>query len=147
MLAALTIHLPHPGYWHLAENFNQVLGGLPTLFAISFIAAPVSDFLNIYLLVKTKILFKGKYFIVRNVTASAIGELVDTVIIGSLLTMLYHWQGHQWMIMAVIYCVKLVYAFLSSIPALIVTRILKKHEGFDANDQDTNFNPFRLRID
>ena len=63
MLATLTIHLPYPSYWHSASDFKVALSGLPTLFLISFLTAPVSDFFNIYVLVKTKILFKGRYFI------------------------------------------------------------------------------------
>jgi uncharacterized integral membrane protein (TIGR00697 family) len=147
MLATATIHLPHPQYWHDATSFNVVLSGLPTLFLISFLTSPLSDFLNIYVLVKTKILFKGRFFLVRSVVASALGELIDTLVIGILLTFLYHWQGHEWMIIVVIYIFKIIYALISSIPAAIFASALKKYEGLDVYDYSTNFNPFKLKIE
>ena len=146
MLATLTIHLPYPSYWHSASDFKVVLSGLPTLFLISFLTAPVSDFFNIYVLVKTKILFKGRYFILRSIISSALGELMDTIIIGTFLTFLYHWQGHEWVIIGVIYIFKIIYALISSIPAAICAAALKKHEGIDVYDHTTDFNPFRLKI-
>lgn len=146
MLATLTIHLPHPQYWHSAISFDLVLGGLPTLFFISFLTSPISDFFNIYILVKTKILFKGRFFMLRSVISSAVGELMDTLIMGVLLTFLYHWQGHEWMIIGVIYVFKIVFALFSSIPAALCARVLKKYEGLDTYDNATNFNPFMLKV-
>lgn len=146
MMSTFTIHMPYPDYWHLAPSFNIVLGGLPMLFLISFLTSPVSDFFNIYILAKTKISFKGRFFIVRSVIASALGELMDTLVIGTFLTFLYHWQGHEWIIMGVIYIFKIVYAFISSIPAAICAHALKKYERTDVYDYSTNFNPFRLKV-
>lgn len=147
MLVTFTLHLPFPKFWVYTSSFYEVLGNLPFLFLISIVAAPASDFFNIYIIAKTKILFKGRGFVLRSIIASALGELSDTLIIGTLLTFLYHWEGHEWTIMGLIYVFKILYSLISAFPAAACAALLKKYEGIDVYDNSTDFNPFKLKID
>lgn len=146
VLSLLTMHLPFPVFWKNEPSFNMVFANLPFAFLIGLMTAPIGDFINIYVIVKWKIRFKGRYFILRCILASTLGELVDSIIIGLLLHAVNHWQGDTWTIVFVIFLFKILYSALSAIPAKFVIDVLKKYEGIDVYDYSTQFNPFKLKI-
>lgn len=128
------------------EAYDQVLGKLPRVAFASFLAITFGAFINAYVLAKWKISLKGKYFWLRSLGASTIGEAIFTFTayvteflgIVSLSTLMQ--------LMAISFIAKLVMGPMLVIPASIVARIIKKIEGVDAYDYSTNFNPFKIGI-
>lgn len=146
-LATLTIHLPHPHFWHQQNSFLEVFGNLPIVFAVGVITSPLSDFVNIYLIVKTKIYCKGRFFILRSMFSTSVGEFIDSIIVGLVLYATNDWEGNRWVIIMVIFAVKIGYSGLSALPAYLATIFLKRYENIDVFDNNITFNPFKLKID
>ena len=140
------IAVPSPGGWLNQEAYNQVLGNLPRVALASFLAIVCGAFINAYAISKWKILLKGKYFWLRSLGASAIGELVFTIIayvtefLGVVpLSNLLH-------LMAVSYAVKVILNPVLVVPSAILAFLLKRIEGIDVYDFNVNFNPFSISL-
>ncbi len=143
---AAIIKLPSPTSWHFQLAYDTVFGHLLRIFLAVFGGIIISSFANIYLLSKWKIYLKGKYFWARSFFASAVGELIVTLIAdltAFLGTMPFKEFTH--MVLSV-YLVKLVYSLLAAILASYAVVFLKRHEGIDAYDYGINFNPFSLKV-
>ena len=68
-----------PAYWHYGKAYNTVFH-ISARTAIAYISAILTgDFLNIYILSKWKKLVKGKFYPLRLVSTSIIGESVYIV--------------------------------------------------------------------
>lgn len=77
-LLFLLIHLPSPQEWHGEKAYDIVLKPLLRVLSASLIGFIVGGFLNIRLLTKWKIMMNGKYFWLRSLGASIIGEIIFT---------------------------------------------------------------------
>lgn len=74
------IHLPSPDWWHLQSAYNQVLDPMGRLYIAGVIGTLCSFLTNIYLLVRWKKIYGGKYFWARSFFATAIGIIIYTVV-------------------------------------------------------------------
>lgn len=135
-----------PSGWAYQESYDQVLGKLPRVAIASFLAIFVGAFINAYAISKWKILLRGKYFWLRSLGASAIGEFIFTIVAYSTefigvvpFSQLIH-------LMTISYVIKLVLNPVLVIPSLIAVRILKRLEGVDIYDVGINFNPFQMNL-
>ena len=141
------IALPASSGWTHKEAYDQVLGKLPRVAIASFLAIVSGAFINAYAISKWKILLFGKYFWLRSLGASAVGELVFTIVayltefLGVVpISILLH-------LMIASYVIKLILNPILVVPSLFVVSALKKMEGVDIYDFGTNFNPFKMNID
>lgn len=139
------VHAPSPSFWNHQSSYDYVFGNLPRVFLGSVLGIFAGGFLNAYIVSKGKILMRGKYFWLRSLISSAIGEAIFTVIViicnylGA-----YSWQ-HLFQLMLVSYLFKLFTTSISTAPASLLCYYLKKIEGIDFYDTRVNFNPFVLR--
>ncbi|WP_218938222.1 queuosine precursor transporter [Parashewanella tropica] len=102
------------------------------------------EFLNNYVLSKTKIWLRGKHFIVRSVCTTAIGQgllsiVVDSLAFGGKLS-----NANLVKMMIAGWKIKMAYSLIFVIPAWFVVKYIKKHDKVDVYDTNTNFNPFRF---
>jgi uncharacterized PurR-regulated membrane protein YhhQ (DUF165 family) len=97
------------------------------------------------LLARFKILIKGKYFWLRSIGSSLIGEAIVVLVA----IPLGYWGVYTWdvieRIMVSDYLLRLVYALIIAFPANIWVNYLKSTTGLDAYDYRVSFNPFRLK--
>jgi uncharacterized PurR-regulated membrane protein YhhQ (DUF165 family) len=135
-----------PSLAPLTHSFNQVFWTLPRHY-LAFIAAWYSgSLLNQILLVKFKVLLQGRHFLLRAMTSVFFGELLYQII-GSLISRL----GTLNLIELFKYDVfafssKIIFELIFAPALLILCRKLKNYEQIDAYDDQTNLNPFRLRL-
>jgi len=141
-ISAGFVGLPSPTAWPQQEAYSQVLGKLPRVAIASFLAIVIGAFLNAYILTKWKILLRGKYFWLRCLGATAIGELIFTIV--AFITEFWGVTSNSNLIhlMAISYSVKLLAGPILIIPVSFVAAWLKKSEGIDVYEYDINFNPF-----
>jgi queuosine precursor transporter len=138
------IHLPSPAFWHYQPAYDQVLGKLPRIMVGAILAVLVGSFLNTYLITKWKILIQGKYFWLRSMGSSGLGQLIFT---GTSITFdLAGTLPYSTIIelIAVSFAIKLIVTPFATIPASIAVYYLKKLENIDIYDYNTDFNPFKL---
>lgn len=143
ILIGASLYLPSPADWKLQDAFSEVFKNITIISITHAIIAPLSYFINAYLLSKWKIMTKGKYFCLRSASASLIGELSFSIMMAGFI-----WYGHtlQFIIMLMVstYTTKFIWAILGTYPASLIVYYLKKSEEVDIYDCNTNFNPFLL---
>ncbi len=140
-------HLPSPEYFNLSLQYQTVFD--PTLqFVIStLIGTLVGEFSNIYFLTKWKIKFHGQSFILRTILATALGQLLLSIIVDVLafsnklslpeLTWLI-FCGYSW---------KMVYSIILVYPSWLIVKKLKSIDKIDNFDINIDFNPFKIALD
>jgi len=122
--------------------YERILGYTPRLLVASFSAYLVGEFANSFVLAKMKIWTKGRFLWTRTIGSTIVGEGLDAtvfiiiafggtlswpLILGIILT---HWL------------VKTGYEVVATPFTYMVVNFLKRKEGVDTYDYDTNFNPF-----
>lgn len=140
------IQLPSPEFWGYQNSFNNVFGKLPRVFLGSFLGIMLGNFMNVYILSKWKMLLKGKYFWLRSLGSSAIGEAIFTMV-----TIMFDYLhvfplGKIIQMIALSYTIKMIGSIISIVPASFITPYIKKIENVDVYDHRTNFNPFKLSV-
>ena len=76
----LAINLPSAPFWEGEEAFNFVFGLAPRIAFASLLAFLIGSFLNAFVMSKLKLYHKGKYFSVRAVLSTLVGETADSII-------------------------------------------------------------------
>jgi len=147
LISVLVVKLPYPILWHDNSHYEYVLGNLIYVFLAALIAAPVGDFINIFTISKTKILFRGKLFWFRSIISIAFGKFAYTSICA--IAIFHNRLDNHGMILMILgtYMLTLLYVGLLSYPGSLIALALKYFECCDAYDFHTNFNPFKLTSD
>ena len=129
------------------DAYNAILGSTPRIVIASLIAYWAGSFTNAFVLAKIKVATQGKWLWLRTIGSTIAGELVDTLLF-VLIAFAFDMSG------AVLFSIFLSnYIFKVGVEVLLtpvtyaVVSWLKKHEGVDVYDTQTNFNPFRMAVD
>lgn len=137
--------LSSPIFWHNQIIYTFITSHLFRIFLTSVFSTTISEFTNAYAISKWKVLVKGKYFWLRCVGSTLIGELVYTIIaIGMLFVGVVN-NNNLLNIVLASYAIKVIYAAIGAIPAAFIVMYLKRVEKINNEDDfSTNFNPFKL---
>ncbi len=135
--------LPSAPGWENQKAYSLILGIVPRIVIASIIAFWAGEFSNSFVLAKLKILTSGKKLWARTIGSTIVGQGVDStlfVIIG-----FYGIFPNSILILAIIsaYLFKVVYEIIATPLTYKIVNFLKKKEGIDQFDYQTNFNPFR----
>jgi|SRR4051812_8052983 uncharacterized integral membrane protein (TIGR00697 family) len=142
IMAKITVLMPPAPGWHDQAAFATVFNMVPRFVAASLIAFWAGEFANSYILAKMKIWTGGKYLWTRTVGSTVVGQAVDTTLVmiiafggtvswGTILTLIY--SG---------YFAKVIYEVVATPLTYLVVNSLKRAEGVDVYDTQTNFSPF-----
>lgn len=133
--------LPSAAFWEGQQAYDTILGGVPRLLAASFVAYIAGNFANSYVLAKMKIATRGRWLWTRTIGSTLVGEGLDSLIfitfafVGTIpLSGLVSAIVTQWIF-------KSVYEALVTPVTYKVVDSLKRQEGMDVYDYDTQFNP------
>lgn len=145
VLGAVIVALPPAPGWKDQECFAKIfgiLGFLPRLALASLIAYWAGEFANSFTMAKVKLLTKGKYLWTRTIASTAVGQAVDTLIV-----MIVAFGGtidNKTLMNLIVdgYVIKVAYEVLATPLTYWIIGSLKKAEGVDPFDYNTNFNPF-----
>jgi queuosine precursor transporter len=139
----LVIALPAASDWPFQEAFENILGLTPRIVLASLIAYFAGSFSNSYVLAKLKVKTKGKFLWIRTISSTLLGEGLDTI----LFVFIAFWGILPTSLLITIFISN--YIFKSGLEIVLtpatykVVKFLKKREGEDYYDYDTNFNPFK----
>jgi uncharacterized integral membrane protein (TIGR00697 family) len=121
--------------------YDRILGYTPRILAASFAAYLVGEFANSFVLAKMKVKTRGRFLWARTIGSTVVGQGLDSsvfiaiafaavlpwpVLVGSILT---HWA------------IKTGYEVLATPFTYAIVGYLKRKEGVDTYDYDTDFNP------
>jgi queuosine precursor transporter len=146
-LIELLIQLPINTVTATNNAYQILFGDLYRVFIGSALAVLLGSFLNGYLLVKWKLLTKGRFFWIRSIGSSAIGEGLFTIIV-FLIEFMGKVSTIELIEMIVIsYIVKVIFLPIAATPALIVANMLKLKENFYDEGFNQKSNPLKFSLD
>jgi uncharacterized integral membrane protein (TIGR00697 family) len=122
--------------------YERILGYTPRILAASFLAYLVGEFANSFVLAKMKIKTKGRFLWTRTIGSTIVGEGLDAVVF---ITIAFGGTMSWALIGGIIlthWLVKTGYEVVATPFTYRVVNFLKKKEGIDTYDHDTDFNPF-----
>ena len=150
--------LPPASFW--APNqaaYETILGFTPRLLAASFVAYLVGEFLNSYVLARMKVATEGRYLWARTIGSTLIGQFADSAVfitlgllqITALPPAVQGTLPPQALLNTIVvqWLFKSVYEIVATPLTYVVVSRLKRAEGVDVFDRDTNFSPFHLQVD
>ena len=142
VMGQIAVALPPAPEWKGQGAFATVFGLVPRFAAASLVAYWAGEFTNSYTLAKLKLLTGGRWLWTRTVGSTVAGQAVDTVVV-----VLVAFAGSQPTAMLArmvvsSYLIKVVVEVVATPVTYQVVGWLKRAEGIDAFDSQTNFNPF-----
>jgi uncharacterized integral membrane protein (TIGR00697 family) len=141
----ITVSLPSAPGWENQEAFSLVLNTVPRIVLASMIGYWAGEFSNAYVLAKMKLLTRGRFLWTRTIGSTLVGQAVDT----GLFIVIAFWGvwPETAMGLAILssYVFKVLYEAAATPLTYLVVGFLKREEGVDPFDRDTNFSPFRIR--
>lgn len=142
---ALVDVLPPAAGWGGEAAYEAIFRPVYRIVPASLIAYFAGEFSNSYVLAKMKILTKGRWLWTRTVGSTVVGEGVDTF----LFVMIAFWRELSLGLLASVlisnYLFKVGVEVAMTPLTYRIINFLKKAEGEDYYDYDTDFNPFALR--
>lgn len=128
-----------------AQAFDKLFSLVPRIVLGSLLAYWAGEFSNSYVLAKMKLASKGRYFGLRAVSSTLVGEAVDTSVFLLVAFFGVYPAAVLWLMFASNYVFKVgvEVVFLPLTTAVAIW--LKRAEGEDYYDVGTNFNPFKIR--
>lgn len=135
--------LPQAPLWDNQNAYDLILGQTPRIVLASLIAYLCGTFSNSFILAKIKVITNGSKLWIRTIGSTIIGELIDSVIF--IIIAFWGILPYELIITLIISN----YIFKTSIEILFtpitykIINFLKKSEGEDFYDKNTNFNPFK----
>lgn len=141
----IVLLLPSPDYWKGEEAFRFVFGMAPRIAAASLAAFLVGSFLNAYVMSKMKLANKGKYFALRAVASTVVGESADSLIFFPLAFggMIPFEELLKLMLFQVI--AKTLYEIIILPLTIRIVRYIKKREETDVYDTNISYNAFKIK--
>lgn len=135
-------YLPSAKDWNNQAAYETILGFVPRIVIASMCAYWLGEFLNSYVLAKMKIWTNGKYLWTRTIGSTIAGEAIDTITFISIAFYGVLPLSVMFNVMGTIYIFKVLYEILATPLTYRVVNFLKRAEGVDIYDKNTNFNPF-----
>ena len=143
VMGLITVALPPAPDWPHQEAFETVFHFVPRMVVASLVAYWAGEFSNAYVLAKLKLWTQGRHLWVRTIGSTVVGQFVDTVVV-----MVIAFGGSlSWELIATLivsgYLGKVLYEAAATPLTYAVVNLLKRKEGVDVFDYETNFSPFR----
>jgi len=135
--------LPSASFWNGQGAYEQILGFAPRLLVASFAAYLLGEFVNSFVLAKLKIATKGRWLWTRTISSTVVGQALDSTVF---ITLAFAGTGvpalgslilAQWLF-------KSAYEIVATPLTYLVVNTLKRLEGIDTFDYETNFNPLMI---
>lgn len=136
---------PAPGWAH-QEAYATVLGFVPRLAVASLIAYWAGEFSNSFVMARMKVLTEGRFLWMRTIGSTVVGQAVDTVLVMVIAFAGIYSTSEIIRLIISGYVGKVVYEAAATPVTYLVVNRLKRAEGVDIIDSDTDFNPFRARV-
>ena len=125
--------------------YQAILGFTPRLLLASFLAYLVGEFLNSFVLARLKVKTRGRFLWLRTITSTLVGQGADSLVF---ITIAFWgiFPGpdlgkailSQWLF-------KVVFEIVATPFTYLIVSALKRAEGLDYYDRDTNFNPLSFK--
>ena len=130
------------------EAYQSILGGMSSggIVLASLAGFWLGEFSNSFILAKMKILTRGRWLWSRTIGSTLVGEMVDTVMFVVVASAFGVFPWSLFLTLTLTnYLFKVAVEVLMTPVTYLIVRVLKRAEGEDYYDRDTNFNPFVMQ--
>lgn len=141
----LAAALPPASFWPHQAAFETILGATPRIALAGMIAYLGGEFLNAYMLAQLKLRSAGRGLALRLVASTVVGQALDTAVFVTIAFAGVFAIAELMQIAVGAFLLKVVWEIVALPVTLPVIAWLKREEGEDHFDRDTDFNPFRLK--
>lgn len=145
MCWVIVIMPPAPG-WEGQEVYEAAFGQVWRIVGASVMAFWAGEFVNSFVLARMKVATGGKHLWSRTIGSTIFGQGVDSLIFYPLAFLGVWSTGQVLMVMVTNWGMKVLWEVVLTPVTYAVVGFLKRHEGVDVFDEDTNFTPFRTRV-
>ena len=145
-MAATVVAMPPADDWTGQEALAAVMGQAPRIFAASIMAFWAGEFANSFVLARMKVWTKGKHLWTRTIGSTVVGQGVDSLIFYPL-AFLGVWETKLVVtVMVTNYLMKVLWEVVLTPVTYKVVAFMKRSEGLDVFDVETDFTPFRTKV-
>lgn len=147
---ALVRLMPGESNWQAYAGeaaYLAILGGMTSggIVLASLVGYWSGEFTNSFILAKMKILTNGHWLWLRTITSTLVGEFVDTIMFVTIASLFNVFPWELFLTLTLTnYLFKVGVEILMTPVTYYIVMRLKKVEGEDYYDRDTNFNPFTI---
>lgn len=140
----MTQLLPAAAFWDGQQAYERILGYVPRLLLGSFAAYLIGEFANAIVLARLKVLTRGRWLWSRTISSTLIGQGCDSVVFISIAFAGTVTNHELLRTMLTAWLVKSGYEIVATPLTYLVVNHLKRAEGVDTYDTNTNFSPIQL---
>ncbi|KRA84185.1 queuosine precursor transporter [Altererythrobacter sp. Root672] len=143
-MAAVVVALPPAADWPGQEAYEFVFGNTWRIVLASITAFWAGEFANSFVLAKMKVMTGGRHLWTRTIGSTIVGQGLDSLIFYPLAFYgLAGWPPEQlWQVVLSQWLIKTAWEALLTPFTYVVVGFLKRREGVDVFDTDTDFSPF-----
>ena len=147
-MSFVVVKLPPDAGWTGQAAYESVFGQVPRIVLASIIAFWAGEFANSFVLAKMKIWTQGRHLWSRTIGSTIVGQGVDSL----LFYPLAFYGAPDWpveamlMVMASQFILKVSWEVLLTPVTYAAVGFLKRREGVDVFDTDTDFTPFKASV-
>lgn len=144
-MSAVVVHLPPAPGWAGQETIQAAFGQTWRIALASLAGYFCGEFANSFTLAKMKLLTEGRMLWTRTIGSTVVGEVCDTLVFYPL-AFYGVWPTDLLLsVMAMNYLIKVAWEVVATPVTYRVVSFLKRAEGVDYFDRDTEFTPFSLK--
>jgi uncharacterized integral membrane protein (TIGR00697 family) len=136
--------LPPAGFWANQKAFDALLTQVPRIVLASVTAYLLGEFTNSLIVARLKVVQQGRHMAVRFVASTIAGQAVDTAVFVLIAFLGVLPTAELLPLIASAWAVKVGWEIVALPLTVAVVNKIKKIEGVDAFDDNTNLSPFRL---
>ena len=144
IFAALCDAIPGAPYWDNEAGFHAIFGLAPRVAAASFVAFIVGSFANAYVMSRMKVSSQGKYFSLRAIMSTILGETADSLIFFPLALGGVVPNSELPVLIVSQIVLKTLYEIVVLPITIQVVKFTKRHEGIDEYDNNIKYNIFNI---
>jgi uncharacterized integral membrane protein (TIGR00697 family) len=147
-MSMVVVALPPAKEWTGQSAYVQVFGQVPRIVFASICAFWAGEFANSFIMAKMKLMTDGKYLWTRTIGSTIVGEGVDSAIfypaaflgaVGWSNALVLKVLLTQWLL-------KVTWEVLLTPLTYVIVGFLKRAEGVDVYDRNTDFTPFTAGV-
>lgn len=142
VISGFIVRMPAAPEWPHQQAFEIVLGVVPRNVVASLIAFWAGEFTNSYVMAKMKVWSGGKMLWTRTIGSTVAGQAVDTMLVVSIIFAGSQSTAEIVRIIWSSYLAKVLYEAAATPLTYLIVNWLKRAEGVDVFDAETDFNPF-----
>ena len=143
-MAAVVVALPPAAEWPGQEAYEFVFGNSWRIVLASMVAFWAGEFANSFVLARMKVWTRGRLLWTRTIGSTVVGQGLDSLIFYPLAFYgLAGWPiGQLWQVVISQWLIKTAWEALLTPVTYLVVGFLKRREGVEVFDTDTDFSPF-----